>query len=109
LTQFFFFSFAAELAQLDAEDESLARWKASLGITADSATVKAEGPKVSHTSGDCLYESHSNRNVQLTVLSLFLMSGTPLETKITIDLTDKARLARLKDTPVSIKQEETYR
>lgn len=36
---------ADEYAQLDAEDESLARWKASLGIVPGSA-APATGPKV---------------------------------------------------------------
>lgn len=36
-----------EYAQLDAEDESLARWKASLGIVPGAAAVPADGPKVS--------------------------------------------------------------
>lgn len=35
---------ADEYAKLDAEDESLARWKASLGIV-PGATAPAEGPK----------------------------------------------------------------
>lgn len=35
----------AELAQLDAEDESLARWKASLGVTTGAPST-ASGPKV---------------------------------------------------------------
>lgn len=34
-----------EYAKLDAEDESLARWKASLGIVPGSAT-SGQGPKV---------------------------------------------------------------
>jgi Rho GDP-dissociation inhibitor len=34
-----------EYAKLDAEDESLARWKASLGIT-ESAAKANTGPKV---------------------------------------------------------------
>lgn len=41
---------AEELAALDAEDESLAKWKASLGIVAPSdgsAPVPASGPQVS--------------------------------------------------------------
>ncbi|KXN86381.1 Rho GDP-dissociation inhibitor, partial [Leucoagaricus sp. SymC.cos] len=37
-----------ELAKLDAEDESLARWKASLGITPGSTTF-GNGPKASKT------------------------------------------------------------
>ena len=36
-----------EYAQLDAEDESLARWKASLGIVPGAASGPASGPKVS--------------------------------------------------------------
>ena len=36
-----------ELAELDKEDESLQRWKASLGITQDAAAgADASGPKV---------------------------------------------------------------
>lgn len=37
-----------EYAKLDAEDESLTRWKASLGIT-DSAAKPSTGPKVLHS------------------------------------------------------------
>jgi Rho GDP-dissociation inhibitor len=38
---------AEELAALDAEDESLAKWKASLGIGAGgSAHTAAQGPQV---------------------------------------------------------------
>jgi Rho GDP-dissociation inhibitor len=37
-----------EYASLDAEDESLARWKASLGIVPGAAGGSATGPKV-HT------------------------------------------------------------
>lgn len=38
---------AEELAALDAEDESLAKWKASLGIgVSGSAPVAATGPQV---------------------------------------------------------------
>jgi len=39
---------AEEYANLDAEDESLARWKASLGIVPGSANEAASGPKVVH-------------------------------------------------------------
>ncbi|KAJ3488737.1 hypothetical protein NLI96_g2611 [Meripilus lineatus] len=35
-----------ELANLDAEDESLARWKASLGIVPGAAAADSSGPKV---------------------------------------------------------------
>lgn len=36
----------AEYSQLDAEDESLARWKASLGIGASTGAVDPNAPKV---------------------------------------------------------------
>ena len=39
-----------EYAKLDAEDESLARWKASLGIV-PGATTSGNGPKVCGTPG----------------------------------------------------------
>lgn len=35
-----------EYANMDAEDESLARWKASLGIAPGASTAPAAGPKV---------------------------------------------------------------
>ena len=35
-----------EYANLDAEDESLARWKASLGIVPGAASLTASGPQV---------------------------------------------------------------
>ena len=35
-----------EYAKMDAEDESLARWKASLGIAPGASTAPASGPKV---------------------------------------------------------------
>ncbi|KAI6035252.1 immunoglobulin E-set [Pisolithus orientalis] len=37
---------AEEYAKLDAEDESLARWKASLGITSGATSRDTSGPKV---------------------------------------------------------------
>ena len=43
---------ADEYARLDAEDESLARWKASLGIV-PGAGGSATGPKVSYTICCC--------------------------------------------------------
>jgi Rho GDP-dissociation inhibitor len=56
----------AEYAQLDAEDESLARWKASLGISTDAAGISSDPtkPKVSPTN-ECV-ECHS------------LIRGTPM-------------------------------
>lgn len=40
----------AELAQIDAEDESLARWKASLGIVPGAASTAQSGPQASERS-----------------------------------------------------------
>jgi len=62
-----------ELARLDAEDESLAKWKASLGVApGGSALVTAEGPKV-------------------TVLTLTLTSPTlPPDRVISLDVTNPA-------------------
>lgn len=40
---------ADEYAKLDAEDESLARWKASLGITPGVSSGDTSGPRVCHS------------------------------------------------------------
>jgi len=81
---------AAELASLDAEDESLARWKASLGIVPGATAAEASGPKV-------------------TVLTLELDSPTlPAGKSIVIDLKDPSKLADLKKNPVIIKEGVEY-
>ena len=41
---------------MDANDESLKRWKESLGISADGAAAAAEGPKVSVWC--CTFNTH---------------------------------------------------
>ncbi|KAJ3793214.1 immunoglobulin E-set [Lentinula aff. detonsa] len=81
---------AEEYAKLDAEDESLARWKASLGLTAASSG-NASGPKV-------------------TVLTLELVSSTlPAGKTISIDLSDPAKVAaETKKNPVVIKEGIEY-
>ncbi|KAF8165186.1 immunoglobulin E-set [Crassisporium funariophilum] len=80
---------ADEYAQLDAEDESLARWKASLGIV-PGAGGPASGPKV-------------------TVLTLELASPTlPAGKRIAFDLKDTARLADTKKNPIIIKEGVEY-
>ncbi|KAF8914070.1 immunoglobulin E-set [Gymnopilus junonius] len=80
---------AEEYAKLDAEDESLARWKASLGIV-PGAGSNASGPKV-------------------TVLTLELDSPTlPPGKKIAFDLKDTARLADTKKNPIIIKEGVEY-
>ncbi|CAA7259551.1 unnamed protein product [Cyclocybe aegerita] len=80
---------AQEYATLDAEDESLARWKASLGIV-PGAAVEGSGPKVS-------------------VLTLELDSPTlPQGKKIIFDLKDLNKLADTKKNPISIKEGVEY-
>ncbi|TEB35592.1 rho GDP-dissociation inhibitor [Coprinellus micaceus] len=79
-----------EYAQLDAEDESLARWKASLGIVPGGSTAPASGPKV-------------------TVLTLELGSATlPAGKAIVFELSNPAKIAELKKTPITIKEGVEY-
>jgi len=79
---------AEEYAQLDAHDDSLNRWKASLGI--GSTAVSGTGPKV-------------------TVLSLFLTSATlPQGKTITLNINDPEALADVKKNPIHIKEGIEY-
>ncbi|KAG2013474.1 rho GDP-dissociation inhibitor [Coprinopsis cinerea AmutBmut pab1-1] len=81
---------AEEYAKLDAEDESLARWKASLGIVPGATSGDTSGPKV-------------------TVLTLELVSPTlPPGKKIAFNLADPNAIASLKKTPVVIKEGVEY-
>ncbi|KAK7470807.1 rho GDP dissociation inhibitor [Stygiomarasmius scandens] len=81
---------AEEYANLDANDESLARWKASLGITPGAPGGDASGPKV-------------------TVLTLELHSSTlPPGKTITLDISNKAQLEDTKKNPVVIKEGVEY-
>ncbi|KAI0693811.1 immunoglobulin E-set [Cytidiella melzeri] len=78
-----------EYAGLDANDESLNRWKASLGIVPD-ASAPASGPK-------------------LTILTLELHSPTlPPGKTITINLSDTAHLEEIKKNPIHIKEGAEY-
>ncbi|KAJ7228800.1 immunoglobulin E-set [Mycena pura] len=80
---------ADEYAKLDAEDESLARWKASLGIV-PGAGGDTSKPKV-------------------TVLTLELDSETlPPGKKIAFNLSDTQRLADTKKHPIIIKEDVDY-
>lgn len=81
-----------EYAKLDAEDESLARWKASLGIGATSAGVSLGEP------GD-------TRKVVILQLSL-LITGRP---DVVIDLTSPGALESLSGKPFTIKEGAEYR
>jgi len=78
-----------EYANLDAEDESLARWKASLGIV-PGASGPATGPKV-------------------TVFSLELASPSlPPNKRVGFNLQDTAHLAEIKKNPIVIKEGIEY-
>ncbi|KAH9943308.1 rho GDP-dissociation inhibitor, partial [Epithele typhae] len=80
---------ADEYAQLDAEDESLARWKASLGI-APGASGPAAGPKV-------------------TILTLELASPTlPPGKHLVMNLQDQNALVNIKKNPITIKEGIEY-
>jgi len=79
-----------EYANLDAGDESLARWKASLGIVPGATNADTSGPKV-------------------TVLTLELASPTlPAGKTIVFDLKDTAKLADTKKNPIVIKEGVEY-
>ncbi|THG95505.1 hypothetical protein EW026_g6164 [Hermanssonia centrifuga] len=79
-----------ELAQLDAEDESLARWKASLGIVPGAAAAVASGPKV-------------------TILSLELASPSmPADKTLSMELANPAEMESMKKNPVHIKEGVLY-
>ncbi|KAH9850730.1 rho GDP-dissociation inhibitor [Lenzites betulinus] len=74
-----------EYAKLDAEDESLARWKASLGIL-PGASTSGSGPKV-------------------TVFSLELASATlPAGKHLVMNLQDANEIAGLKKHPITLKE-----
>lgn len=79
-----------EYAKMDQNDESLARWKASLGIDPTASTAHASGPK-------------------LVVLSLELYSKTlPNGNNIVIDLTNPRSLDEVKKNPIVIKEGVEY-
>ncbi|KAF8248914.1 rho guanidine dissociation inhibitor [Wilcoxina mikolae CBS 423.85] len=82
----------AEYAKLDAEDESLARWKASLGIGAAATTGSIGEP------GD-------TRTVVILELAL-LIKGRP---DVVIDLDQPDAVKNLEKTPFTIKEGAEYR
>ncbi|ORY84103.1 E set domain-containing protein [Leucosporidium creatinivorum] len=79
----------AEYAELDKEDESLAKWKASLGIGAGAATGAVDGPRVS-------------------MISLSLVSESRKAGPIELDLTNPEKLKDLKKNPIVIKEGAEY-
>ncbi|KAK4047957.1 rho GDP dissociation inhibitor [Microbotryomycetes sp. JL221] len=77
-----------EYAELDKEDESLARWKASLGLGSGGAGA-SDGPKVQ-------------------MLSLSLVSDSRKQGPIVLDLTDAQKLKELKKDAIVIKEGAEY-
>ena len=91
-----------EYAKLDAEDESLARWKASLGNVPGAAT-SGSGPKVRVAT--YAYLALYNCHTQVTILSLELASPTlPAGKHLVMNLQDHAQIASLKKNPITIKE-----
>jgi len=78
-----------QYAELDQNDESLKRWKESLGITPGASQAERSGPKV-------------------TILSLFLSSPSLEGRTISLDLTNPATVAGLLKNPVIIKEGVEY-
>lgn len=92
---------------LDAEDESLNKWKASLGL--GTATTPHDGPKVSSNSPSIVVTSRTDARfcwTQVTVLSLSLHSPT-LETPIVLETNDLDRFD-FKEAPIVIKEGVNY-
>ncbi|KAI5795520.1 rho guanidine dissociation inhibitor [Geopyxis carbonaria] len=81
-----------EYAKLDAEDESLARWKESLGIGASSG-------------GGSLGEPGDMRTCVIVELAL-IIEGRP---DVVIDLTKPDAVATLAKTPFTIKEGAEYK
>ncbi|SOV03980.1 probable rho GDP dissociation inhibitor [Ustilago sp. UG-2017a] len=80
----------AEYSQLDAEDESLARWKASLGIGASTGAVDPNAPK-------------------LSLHNLSLVSPTAPGGVVSINLQQsKEQLAQIKQNPINVKEGVEY-
>lgn len=94
---------------MDAEDESLARWKASLGIVPGASSGPAVGPKVgpSHSVDNI---GRSTSIIKVTVLALELHSPTlPAGKKLSIDLKDAQALAGASSkNPITIKEGVEY-
>ena len=99
---------ADEYASLDAEDESLARWKASLGIVPGSTTAAAAGPKACSILVPWLLLCSCL--IKVSVLTLELVSSTLPEGKtIVLDLNDAAAVADTKKNPIVIKEGVEYK
>ncbi|KAH3685320.1 hypothetical protein WICPIJ_003672 [Wickerhamomyces pijperi] len=79
-----------EYAQLDAEDESLQKWKRSLGLLGGEALPVTPGDK---------------RKVVILEMALLINDDEP----IIVDLTNETTLNNLSKTPFKIKEKSVYR
>jgi Rho GDP-dissociation inhibitor len=106
-----------EYAKLDANDESLARWKASLGITGDAPAGDPSKPKVwVYIMLLCAYcfgilnESLVLSPLKLTLERLELTSPTlPAGKTISVDVSSEAACAKLKENPIRVKEGAEYK
>ena len=80
----------AEYANLDAEDASLAKWKASLGITAGAESI--------------VHDPTTQNKVLVQSIGLHAQGRPP----IVVDLSSPDRLSSLKDNPFVVKEGITY-
>lgn len=80
-----------ELVNLDKEDESLQKWKASLGLTAD-------GPKSIGEPGD----------MRRMVLLQLRVDVDGRSDPVILDLTDEKAVEQFKKTPIQIKENTKY-
>lgn len=74
---------------MDAEDESLARWKASLGIVAGAGGGNPNGPKVNHCAWPLQRSPVADAPRKVEVVGMELASPTmPAGKKLIMDLTN---------------------
>lgn len=97
-----------EYKNLDAEDESLARWKASLGLDAASGGDTSM-PKV-RLCLDGFARCFHLYSTQLTVLSLELTSPSlPEGRTITLDFSSEERRKYNETNPIQVKEGAKYK
>ena len=98
-----------EYRALDAEDESLARWKASLGLGSASGGDTTM-PKVALCFHALLTTAFTLSFTQLSVLSLELTSPTlPAGKSIILDFSTEAKRKSNEDNPVQVKEGAAYK
>jgi hypothetical protein len=102
-----------EYAKLDENDESLARWKASLGITGEAFAGDTSKPKVRHCSSPLhpLVNARERRcPAQVTVQYLELTSPSlPSGKTIKVDISSPQMLQQLKENPIQVKEGAEYK